>query len=89
MVTWEIPVALKHRLGTFNVRPFVAGGPAFRLWSRDNLFGAAAAASLDLRWGQRCTATIQARYTRWGVARLGPLSRTSRNQVHVTVGFAR
>ena len=86
---WEIPVALKYRLGRSDVRPFVAGGPAFRLWSRDNLFGASAAVGLDARWRQRWTATVQARYTRWGAARLSYMTRTSRNQVQVTIGLSR
>ena len=86
--TWEIPVLLKYRFEAPRVRPFIAGGPAFRIWDLNNLYGASAAAGVDLRWRRKWVVTLQTRYTRWGASRLGHRAHTSRNQIQTMIGLA-
>lgn len=69
VVTWEIPVLAKYAFGNGTWRPFLEGGPSFRLagnlnYTNPSRYGASAGVGAEALWRKtRFTPTL--RYTRW------------------------
>jgi hypothetical protein len=69
VLTWEMPLLLKHRFSTGSVRPFLAGGPGFRASGNRNstnpsLFGVSVSGGVEIRTGKfGWEPTL--RYNRW------------------------
>jgi hypothetical protein len=89
VVTWEIPVLARYRLGGRRMRPFVEAGPSFRMIGNRNSdpsgHGLAAGAGVQFHAGW-LTIAPQLRYTRWA-ADPSQTSRTGPNQVEVLLGL--
>ena len=85
IATWEIPVMAKYRFATGFIRPFVEGGPTFRL-PANNLsnYGFTAGAGIETHL-RTLKIAPSLRYTHW--APDNP-SGTIPNQALILVGFA-
>jgi hypothetical protein len=84
---WELPQLAKYRFATGRLRPFVEGGPSFRLpWGGDlSNHGATAGGGIETKLHALKIAPM-VRYTRWANPRFPDASR--QNQVEVLAGFA-
>lgn len=95
VVTWQIPVLLKQTFGGGPLRPFVQGGPSFRLAGNLNntdpaRYGVTAGVGLEGRW-RRLRLTPSLRYTRWAEdnrAFIVPQALTKRDQIELLAGFS-
>lgn len=82
VLTWLVPVLVKHLWREEGWRPFVSGGPSFRLSGNLNGaapsgFGGTMGAGVEHKMGRRMTAALEFRYTRWRQDR--PFLRTNQN----------
>lgn len=95
VVTWQLPILAKFTFGNGPLRPFVEGGPSFRITGNLNNtdpghYGLTAAIGAETRWRWlRLTPTV--RYTRWSgdnSAGVEPQAFTKRDQVELLFGFS-
>jgi len=89
---WEFPVLAKYRFATGTIRPFVAGGPAFRLpkgSSNPDLSKVGIGAGIGVEIPvYRFKVSPQIRYTRWAANGLYSDSNIPRDQMYFLVGIA-
>jgi hypothetical protein len=65
-LTWEFPVLGKYKFATGGVKPFVEGGPSFRLLAENSsVCGITGGAGLEVRWKSLRIAP-SLRFTHWG-----------------------
>ncbi len=90
VVTWELPLMAKYRLGWGRAAPFVEAGPAFRPTSNLNAnpshYGVTGGVGVAARWKQ-FEITPMVRYSRWIRDReLGNLAASKSDQLELLVG---
>src|ERR1017187_954099 len=87
-LTWELPVLAKYRFPTRILRPFVEGGPSFRLGGNVSSHGITAGVGVEAHLSVlRIAPSI--RYTHWALDDpICPSCSTNPNQAEVLVGFS-
>jgi hypothetical protein len=90
VVTWEIPVLAKYRLGAGKLQPFVEAGPSIRATGNLNFNpshrGATVGIGVETQWrGLSIAPTL--RYTRWAQDQY--FARSQLNQVELLVEVSR
>jgi hypothetical protein len=87
-LTWELPVLAKYRFPTPILRPFVEGGPSFRLGGNVSSHGITAGVGVEAHLSVLRVAP-SVRYTHWALDYPNcPSCSTNPNQAEVLVGFS-
>lgn len=85
--TWEFPVLLKYSFPLARFKPYIEGGPSFRVWQEPlalepSKTGFTAGAGVDFTFGCFKAGPLL-RYTRWAADGAYPIRSTKRDQFEV------